>query len=87
MFRMSYSSLMNLVSGILPVIFIFKREHSVSETGSVSVLRLKCGVACTLLGPIERAIRTQWIIRLWMEADTVSEMWCSVWSTRQWTKF
>jgi len=62
MFIISYSSLLNLVSEILPIILIFKREHSVSETGSVSVLRLKCGVACTLLGPIERAIRTQWII-------------------------
>ena len=60
--RVSYSNLLNLVSGLLPITLIFKREHSISETGSVSVLRLKCGVACTQLGPIERAIHNQWII-------------------------
>jgi hypothetical protein len=87
MFSVSYSGLINLVSGLLPMILILKREHRVSETGSVSVLRLKCGVACTPLGPIVRAIHNQWIISPVDGSRSVSEMWCSIWSTRLWTQF
>jgi hypothetical protein len=63
------------------------KKHNVSETGSVSVLRL--GKAPTLLGPLERANLNHWIgpvvqgpnrvgvfPHLRTETDPVSETLC-----------
>jgi hypothetical protein len=58
---MVYNTRNYWVFGLCPSSGILKyREHNVSETGSVSVLR-SGGKTPTLLGPLERDKLNQWV--------------------------
>jgi hypothetical protein len=53
------------VFGLYPLSGILKsKEHNISETGSVSILR--CRGTPTLLDPLERANFSHWTFRIYM---------------------
>jgi hypothetical protein len=57
---MVYNTQNYWVFGLCPLSAVLKtREHNISETGSISLLRLS-GETPTLLGPLERANLHHW---------------------------
>jgi hypothetical protein len=63
---MVYNTQKHFVFGLLTSFGILEnRKHDVSETGSVSVLRLGRGNTPTQLGPLERANLNHWTTGQW----------------------